>query len=247
MAEKQQFPISDDLNSSVVQRNFSDLYQYAHQHIHRTVEPKSADGNIGDMVPVTLNGCQYLYVKYPTGWERAFVSGESWDDLRVPGTSVRNGSSAPDLELFAGSATLYISSFAGSGPAEMVYFSVQMPHAWKEGSMIYPHVHWSPTTTGAGGVTWQLEYTLASAVAGIFPASTTLASTSQTTETAWQHQITSFDGIDMTGHTISTMIHCRLFRDPAHSGDTYSSDAAFLEFDFHYNKDSTGSEQPFHK
>jgi len=49
----------------------------------------------------------------------------------------------------------------------------------------------------------------------------------------------SFSAISGTGKTISSMLICRLFRDV--SEDDYNNDAAFLEFDIHYEINSVGS------
>lgn len=41
------------------------------------------------------------------------------------------------------------------------------------------------------------------------------------------------------------MLCCRLFRDAAN--DDYGGDVAFLEFDFHYEIDSLGSNSEYYK
>jgi hypothetical protein len=258
MAKLQRRPLAPPLESdklfrdytSVLQSNLEDLFNDSHVHSVRTTEPLVTEGNIGDIFLVEISGQTFLYTKFPnpTRWERTplIPSSGGWDDIRTPGTSVRNGTSAPALATFAGSGSLYIPVFSGTGPTEEVYFSIQMPHTWKEGTAVYPHVHWSPVTSGAGNVKWNLEYTLAN-VNETFPSTTTLSLIQATSGTAWKHQVQGFGAVDMTGKKISCMFHCRLYRNSGDAQDTYTGNAAFLEFDFHYQIDAVGSEQQFVK
>jgi hypothetical protein len=165
-----------------------------------------------------------------------------WDDLRVPGTSVQKGASAPDLVSFLGAGNVMVNAFDGGATTEQVFFSIQLPHSYKEGSDITPHVHWSPINANAGNVKWQLEYSWAN-VNDTFPAVTTISVVDATDTTAWKHQLAGFSAISGTGKTLSSMLVCRLFRDPSDGDDTYGSDAAFLEFDVHFEIDTVGSRQ----
>lgn len=165
-----------------------------------------------------------------------------WDDLRVPGTSVQKGASAPDLVAFLGAGNLLVNAFNGNATVEQVYFTIQLPHSYKEGSDITPHVHWTPTDANAGDVKWQLEYSWAN-IDATFPAVTTIIATDSTDTTAWKHHFVDFSVISGTGKTISSMLICRLFRDPTDGADTYGSDATFLEFDVHFEIDTVGSRQ----
>ena len=169
-----------------------------------------------------------------------------WDDLRIPGSQVQKGASAPDLVAFLGAGNLLVNAFDGGALTEQVYFNVQLSHSYKEGSDITPHVHWSPTNANAGNVKWQLEYTWQN-INGTFPAVTTITVVDATDTTAWKHHIAGFSAITGTGKTISSMLVCRLFRNPGDGDDTYGSDAAFLEVDFHFEKDTVGSRQIFTK
>jgi len=171
-----------------------------------------------------------------------------WDDLRIPGLSVTaNPSASPTLGAFLGAGSLQVWRFTGTGVlTEEVFFTIQLPHKYKEGTDIIPHVHWTPTDANAGDVVWQLEYTWQN-INGTFGASTTITVTDSTNTTAWEHLVASFSAITGTNMDISSILVCRLFRDPAHGSDTYTSDAAFLEIDFHFEIDTIGSRQPFVK
>ena len=90
----------------------------------------------------------------------------AFTDLVVPLFNTRLGSDHQAvwkkmLDDGDGSRGVYTYTFEGveTDNEEEVFFSVQLPHNWKEGSAIYPHVHWSPQTTGkSGSVVWGLEY-----------------------------------------------------------------------------------------
>ena len=122
-----------------------------------------------------------------------------------------------------------------------MFFTIQFPHGYKLGSDVYPHVHWTPTDAGAGSVVWQLEYSWAD-IDEVFPAVTPIEIADAAAGVAWTHQLASFAAVTGSGATgVSSMLVCRLFRDPAHASDTYGSDAALLEFDVHFEIDTVGS------
>jgi hypothetical protein len=159
---------------------------------------------------------------------------EGWDDLRVPGLSVERGASAPGLGAWLGAGGLEVLRFDGVNTLEQVFFTTS----------VSPHVHWGPVTDAAGDVIWNLEYSWA-AVETVFPAVTIIQSTDAAAGAAWTHQYAPFAAIeppttlDLTGR--SSMMVCRLYRDPNLAGDTYGADAGFLEFDLHYRMNTIGS------
>lgn len=181
------------------------------------------------------------------------IYGAAWDDLRVPVNEVtRLGTTDPDWVQFKDdggtSVGVYALAFDGGGTRdEEVMFSVQLPHAWREGSAIYPHVHWSPTDATAGNVRWVLEYTVA-AVNGTFGNTTLIAVNDASDQVAGKHQKAIFAPIDMTGKPLSTMLVCRLMREATDAADTYDGhDALMFEVDFHYEIDRPGSRQQYIK
>lgn len=166
-----------------------------------------------------------------------------WDDLRFPASAVNPpGSTAdPDLDTSTG---LYRFDAAGT---ELVCFQVQMPHAWKEGTSIIPHVHW--LQTHSGNAYWRLEYRIV-APNGAWPSAWTVLNAWTpvfTYQDGTLHQITSLGSIDMTGRPISTMLVCKLSRVGSVAEDTHVGDVSLLEVDFHYQLDSRGSSAEFRK
>lgn len=57
-----------DLKSPVVQKNFEELYQYAHEHDLRTTLPAASEGSPRDIVLVDTGSVVYICVKTKRGW-----------------------------------------------------------------------------------------------------------------------------------------------------------------------------------
>jgi hypothetical protein len=179
-----------------------------------------------------------------------------WDDLMIPGFSVRNGAVAPDFSSgFVGDAALYMLTFDGGSTVEEVHFSLQLPHCWKEGSTIYPHVHFVPWSTNSSDtnertVRFSLDYTWAS-IFGTFGAKETYHMNSDPfvpNTSQWRHLLAkNSTGISGAGHGISSMMVCRLFRDGGDAADTYPQDVGFLQFDIHFEVDALGSDAEYIK
>ena len=193
-----------------------------------------------------------------------------WDDIRVPGSAGRPGASFPPTFTTMSVApfdTLALNWFSNV-IEEQLFFQVQLPHTWKEGTDIKPHVHWTPEINAGANecVQWGLEYSWSN-ISGSFGASTTIYSdgTDDTTATsagvtivASDHYLSAINKtagggaavVDGTGKTLSSMLACRLFRDVSDTGpgtDDYGDEAGLLELDFHYEIDSLGSENEYTK
>lgn len=166
-----------------------------------------------------------------------------WEDLRVPSqnTKLNPTKSEPAFEEFTDG--LYVYKYdTSNADDESVHFVAQMSHGYKEGSDIYPHLHWSPDSTNTGNVRWQFEYIITDIDGTFASSSTTETITEPADGTALKHQMVSFSTIDGTGLTVSHMIICRLTRlSTSDALDTFTGNACFLEFDFHYEKDTIGS------
>jgi len=177
----------------------------------------------------------------------------SWDDLKFPATAINPPGQATDPDVEADTGLLL---FAAAG-TELIFTLAQMPHAWSEGSDISPHVHWTKTTSAAGDVAWKLRYQIlpigqVGSGTGVDGGTVTSpVSGTPDNDTAWEHLITSFDGIQMSDassvYGLSTCILFELTRVGGDAADTYGADARLLEFDVHYQIDSLGSESEFVK
>lgn len=195
------------------------------------------------------------------GTVRMDNSATVWDDLRVPLSEPATGTLIPDWAKFPyGSAISgpYLNWFKASGIDEM-YFVVQLPHDWKEGSAIFPHIHWVPSENGASGKLpkWGLQYAWLN-IGETFTSFTTIYGTTtvpaDVSLTASRQYLTPLfagttnAGISGTGKTISSMLVCRIFRDGDDATeDTYGGRAGALEVDFHYERNTIGSRSEYTK
>lgn len=179
-----------------------------------------------------------------------------WDDIMVfPDGTSRGSSDPPVWTLFknnSGSQGVWLFFFSNSQEQE-VYFTVQIPHSYKVGSTIYPHVHWTTNSGTPSGtdVVWGLEYS-AMAFGGTFPSTTTLTANTVisaigTPSGTGQHLISGLGTINGSGLGISTVIVCRLFRKVADANDTFGSSVGLLGVDFHFEKDTEGSRREYVK
>lgn len=163
-----------------------------------------------------------------------------WDDLRAPATTISIFGFGDDPSRDSGDGCLLFSAAAD----ERIFVIMQMPHDWKEGSNIIPHIHWSPTNTNTGTTEWELEWQIAN-IDGTFSGSWSDDTLNDDGDGVTdKHQCASFSEIDMSGHTLSCIIKFRLWRRGSTGGDDdYNANAKLLEFDIHYQKDSLGSRE----
>ena len=160
-----------------------------------------------------------------------------WDDLRFPVTTINPAGSEVAMTF----DTVNFGYLAAPNSVQDVAIIVQMPHSWKEGSIIAPHVHWNPTTTNTGNVLWRMQYKWTN-IDGVDVGSfTTLDVLVAASGTIGQHQITFFPAISGVGKTISSIISIKLQRVGTDPSDTYTGSALFKEFDVHFEMDSLGS------
>ena len=171
-----------------------------------------------------------------------------WEDLRVP--LVRGkiaGANVPTWSKFkdngAGSNGVYGWSFDDD---DEIWFDVQIPHSWKIGTPIYPHLHWSPSSDvdpsqmiGIG-----LEYTWADIDQDFSLTSIITRDVETGIDNDEKHLFHDFSltGLTGTSHDISSILKCRFFRQAAATGN-YSDPIWAHEIDFHYEIDTVGSRQ----
>lgn len=186
-------------------------------------------------------------------WTKLSPGGVRWDDLRV---TLDAGSNAAQVGSLTGITGPQVWFFRDNQGTEALSFTVQLPHGWKEGTTIYPHLHWIPKSTAAGNVQWNFDYTWANYDATtpeVFPAVTTSTVVATGGFTANTHMITSLTsgntGISGTGKKISSILICRIWRnaDAGNASDTYAADAGALFLDFHIMLEGYGSSAQFAK
>jgi len=173
-----------------------------------------------------------------------------WDDLKVNVTLLKDkGIKKPQVNEFldAGAGPGLFLYWFDKNEEEELFFTVQMPHGWLEGSTIKPHVHWT-ANDGAGDVEWALEYTWSNVSDTFSTTTTTLTGyTPISTYADYKHMLTSLGDMDANGKTLSSIILCRIFRKAGSTNDDFTKDAGLLQIDFHYQIDSDGSNEPLNK
>jgi hypothetical protein len=164
----------------------------------------------------------------------------TWDDLNFPLNLSRRGNrTKPDYD----DENLGF-LFPRDDTSEYIDFIVQMPHAWKEGSEINPHVHIQQDQALQG--VFKIEYiwyNIGDPIPDIweelvldqYAIDYVSGNIAQILEPAAK--------LDGTGKRISSILKIRLYRDD----DVYVGDLFADQFDIHYQLDSNGSIEEYVK
>ncbi len=177
-----------------------------------------------------------------------------WDDIRVtPGAFSFPGVNDPalaDWQPGGSGATFMLYEFAEN---DEVTIFCQLPHSYKQGTDLKPHLHWTPgdrgTEENGNTVAWKLDYTIISPD-GTFVTSANVDLSDTVTGTDDQHELSPSNTISGSGLGVSSMLVGRLYRDS--TGDTWSTDTVgnrpmILEFDLHFEVDGHGSDTELSK
>ena len=168
-----------------------------------------------------------------------------WEDLRFPAAAIQlnPNQTHPALDTDI-PGRLYRDS-----QTDTQIIIAQIPHAWREGTVLQPHVHWHKTTAAAGNVVWRLTYQWSAIGQPLGAVVTLTASTTSVSDgnTANQHALTRLGSISGEGKKVSDMLLMKLSRLGADDADTYGASARLIEFDIHYQVSSPGSRKEFVK
>lgn len=166
-----------------------------------------------------------------------------WDDLPpYPVLIAKLGSSAPTLSNF-GSANIQLYTFDVDN---ICYGSTEITHKWKEGTTIYPHIHYATQSSDGTdrGVKWELIYTIGDGDEVFSSESTTVIDDTILASTAaYTHKIKGFDtAITGTNYKIGAYINWRLKRvATSHANGNPASSPYALAIGFHIEEDTIGS------
>lgn len=178
------------------------------------------------------------------GTDKTLVLDETvWDDLAPsPIIAAKLGATAPTLATFVTDVEQY--TFDATN--DYVIGATEITHKWKEGTTIYPHIHWANNGTNATdrGVKWQLKYTVGDAMETFSAQTTTVVDVTIPLATADRtHMINDFaTPIDGTNLKIGAYICWRLERiATAHANGAPANDPFALALGFHVEMDTIGS------
>lgn len=121
-----------------------------------------------------------------------------------------------------------------------------MPHNWKRGSGVRPHLHLRFPTSVAGNSRWKLEYDKADTQTNFANAYGTYTDGGTITvanpQNILDETLASFSPIPMTGLKESAVIAWRISRLANSDGlDTDTSAIVLLEFDIHFETEKIGT------
>jgi hypothetical protein len=143
---------------------------------------------------------------------------------------------------YKGSKVLAFADQGNDANEERIFFVAQIPHGYKEGTDLEVHVHWVGEDNTAGNVAWEFSYSWAN-IGGAFPAETVSVELGANGDTDVQI-LTDVASMDGTGKTVSSMMLCSLRRNSSNVSDTLTGKDAYLfEVDFHFQKDTLGSQE----
>lgn len=161
-----------------------------------------------------------------------------WDDIIIP-LVARAGAGNPSFGAFNAAGNLLAFRFSPT-TVEQLYGTFEMPHTYKQESLLDIHVHWCPTTTGGGNVVWAMEYSIVN-IDGTFPVNATITVTAAAGTTAWKHLYSDIAVVTGTGINLGAVCVFRLYRNASDGADTYAGDAALISFGVHIQHDTLGS------
>lgn len=165
---------------------------------------------------------------------------ETWEDLRFPANTqkINPATIYPEYDYVLGGLIFRKTA------TDTTFMVAQLPHGWKEGSDLKPHVHWTKTTSAAGTVFWKLKYkwiSIGGTPDALWTELTGYTPSVSDSNTADKHALTALGVIPGTNKKVSDMLILQLSRIHNDANDTYATDARLLEFDIHYQVDGHGS------
>lgn len=161
-----------------------------------------------------------------------------WDDIILPPDRLGLGASAPDRVTLIGNIQCY--GFDGGGTIEQLFGSFEIPHDYKEGTTLRPHVHCAPSSTDVGDIKWNIEFSLKNRN-DVYDTVSTISAIVTTNGIDREHLIEEFETIVDPSLLIGATCEFRLYRDPTDIEDTYNADALLLSVGIHYEVDGDGS------
>ena len=191
------------------------------------------------LITRAAKGSQLTWNEVDGNWDQLQTrTGQGWNDL-VGEIDVRAGANSPSATIFIGGISAY--EFSPTTMNEC-YVNFHIRHDYIDGTMVYPHVHWSNNIDAAGVVRWGFEYTMArrndSTGVVTFGATQTLYIERQVDlGDVFQHHVNeSADGLGIAGTILEpdALILCRVFRDATSPNDTFPQPIHLFNADVHY-------------
>jgi len=159
-----------------------------------------------------------------------------WDDVMMPfNTGNTAGTGYPQFKADSGYYRFVIDT-TGSSKC-IIYMNVQMPHKWKEGSSIEPHIHYKVEGTTDPNV--RVKYRWFNIDNSSYTSWSYYNLNKRSSTTAGNHAaLYNSTPISGTDKTISSIFQCQIYVTAYETGKT---ELNAYQFDVHYEIDTQGS------
>lgn len=162
----------------------------------------------------------------------------NWNDVQFAGSARATGNTPAALAEVNGTG-IYQYRFTNG---KELHFRGQLPHSYRQGAPLLPHVHWMAESSATYTGTWTMEYLWTQAAPGTaLSAKQTLSGNFNAAVTAWQSQVLTL-GSMTHDFKISALILCRLVLTLSSGSGVF-----LLDFDAHHENDALGSVMEFVK
>ena len=176
-----------------------------------------------------------------TGNDAILLSGNAtvWDDLMFPFTVGSQGFNTYPPVVRDSAYYAFAVDSAGND-AQYMQFVVQIPHNYKMGSTIYPHVHYKQETPSGTTPVFLVKYKWYNLTGTTRKGWSWLTMATATDTIRYTHQLVyNTAGIAGTGITqVSSIFVCNVYLKSLASGSTACN---AWQFDIHYERDDMGS------
>ena len=170
----------------------------------------------------------------PNVWIDTTADNVRYDDLFFPLAQARLGVNLkPDFD-YTNNGLL----FPQNDTSEYVLITCQLPHRWKEGTTVYPHLHYTQSLNLQP--TFRCEYrwtNMGDAVSGSWTNYDLTTNAYPYTSGSIHQLLTGASGISGTGKTMSSILEFKIYR----TDNVYTGDLLSKQFDVHIQIDSLGS------
>lgn len=195
-------------------------------------------GNANDNIFISSNGTMTFN-----------GTASTWDDILPTIANANTGGASPNMTLMGGSGVIRAQEFANISATEEFQAIWQLPHSWKEGSSVYPHLHIYIPDDGTGGdIVFEMIYTWQNINDGTMTETTvnsTIVTRAANAGIDGNH-ILQFGAISGTGMRISSLFAAR-FKRIQGGVDTFNGTTWLRSADIHVEKDTLGSDQEYIK
>lgn len=176
------------------------------------------------------------------------VGEQQWKNMEPNEYFASGGSHDPELINFPVIPGMLVYGFGNNNAMHEMFCTFEIPHEYKAGTDLRPHVHWVSDTSGTGNVLWQITYSIGDDDLAFTEATTISAVCPVKAPNLYNSCEFSpvISGV-ISGYRVQpgAIIAARLFRDSAASGDTYEGVAKLLTLGVHYQTDKLGTTTVF--